>query len=260
MEYLRVQLAIFILNLLILLSFIILILIARFYFPSYMKEKAKNLATKEDVALITEEMEKVKTEYAKSLEVYKGEIWQEQQKLLWFQEECKLKIDIFKKSVVIVNKFNDKIVNHQIYSSSRDMALAFSEMKQSLDQSARDYYRSEYESFRIKAEASFLDFRAISTELSELSALLAIYFDPSLHELALEIRDKGNLAMKSQFTPIQIAEKINEVFAQNHDLNVTKTLVGAIYDKTYEALIPNREAQSFLEKIRNAAASARACG
>ena len=38
------------------------------YIPSYLSEKAKNLATKEDISGITDQVEAVKTGYAKILE------------------------------------------------------------------------------------------------------------------------------------------------------------------------------------------------
>ena|SRR2546425_4677714 len=42
--------------------------LARWYLPSYLAEKAKSLATKEDVAQITREVEQVRHEYARHLE------------------------------------------------------------------------------------------------------------------------------------------------------------------------------------------------
>lgn len=44
------------------------------YFPSYMGEKGKNLAMKEDIQAITEKIESVKAEYTKSLEEIKARI------------------------------------------------------------------------------------------------------------------------------------------------------------------------------------------
>lgn len=44
-----------------------LILLWRSYFPAYASEKGKNLATKEDIAAITQEVENVKSLYASQL-------------------------------------------------------------------------------------------------------------------------------------------------------------------------------------------------
>ena len=44
------------------------------YLPDYLKEKGKNLATKEDIGEITDRIEAVKTDYARQLELFKNEI------------------------------------------------------------------------------------------------------------------------------------------------------------------------------------------
>lgn len=46
----------------------IVYLLLKFLLPSYLSEKGKNLATKEDIASITEKVESVKTDYAKIIE------------------------------------------------------------------------------------------------------------------------------------------------------------------------------------------------
>jgi hypothetical protein len=57
-----------------LLTWPILGLVLRFYLPSYLEQKGKNLATKEDIKEITEKVEAVKAEYAKQLELDKDAI------------------------------------------------------------------------------------------------------------------------------------------------------------------------------------------
>ena len=44
-------------------ALVFLALILKFYIPAYLKEKAKNLATKEDISEITEAIEKVRAQY-----------------------------------------------------------------------------------------------------------------------------------------------------------------------------------------------------
>ena len=44
------------------------LLLLKFFLPSYLTEKAKNLATKEDIGLITDQIEKVKAQYAENLQ------------------------------------------------------------------------------------------------------------------------------------------------------------------------------------------------
>jgi len=50
----------------------LVVLLATRYLPSYMKQKGKNLATKEDVSAITRQMESVKHDYAATLEELKA--------------------------------------------------------------------------------------------------------------------------------------------------------------------------------------------
>jgi len=50
----------------------IIFLFIKFLIPNYLTEKAKNLATKEDIADITDKVESVKTDYAKILEEIKN--------------------------------------------------------------------------------------------------------------------------------------------------------------------------------------------
>jgi hypothetical protein len=47
-------------------------LLLKSFVPSYLAEKGKNLATREDMAEITDEIEKVKSEYALILEELKA--------------------------------------------------------------------------------------------------------------------------------------------------------------------------------------------
>jgi hypothetical protein len=47
---------------------LILFLFIKFFIPSYFSQKAKNLATREDIAKITEEVERVKSQYAVLIE------------------------------------------------------------------------------------------------------------------------------------------------------------------------------------------------
>lgn len=69
MDYLTAALSI--------INFIILIvggLILRGYLPSYFNEKGKNLATKEDIELITDKVEKVRSQYISDIERLKSSL------------------------------------------------------------------------------------------------------------------------------------------------------------------------------------------
>ncbi|WP_044362483.1 MULTISPECIES: hypothetical protein [Vibrio] len=59
-------------------------LITKFYIPAYLKEKAKNLATKEDISEITEAIEKVRSQYDEKLQelIYQNNVQLEGHKAL----------------------------------------------------------------------------------------------------------------------------------------------------------------------------------
>lgn len=52
----------------------LIVLIVRTFLPSYLKEKAKNLATKEDISKITELVEAVKHTFTKETEILKADL------------------------------------------------------------------------------------------------------------------------------------------------------------------------------------------
>lgn len=52
---------------------VIVFLLVKFFLPGYLSEKGKNLATKEDIAEITKEIEEVKSTYNQLLETFKAQ-------------------------------------------------------------------------------------------------------------------------------------------------------------------------------------------
>ncbi|QXN25912.1 hypothetical protein KVP08_004785 [Shewanella putrefaciens] len=77
-----------ILNVLVLLGMAALSVIGKNYFSNYVSEKAKNLASKEDIAQITEQIENVKSSYAHSLEKAKSELQVKSALQQAFQSKC----------------------------------------------------------------------------------------------------------------------------------------------------------------------------
>lgn len=65
---------VFILNIAVVISMFIAGLLAKNYFPKYLSEKAKNLATKEDIEQITDKVESIKRQHAVELEKFKAEL------------------------------------------------------------------------------------------------------------------------------------------------------------------------------------------
>lgn len=71
-------------------------LIFKFFLPSYLSEKGKNLATKEDVASITNKVEAVRTDYAKVLEELRSN---NQLKLAEIEREKSIKKEVYLQAV-----------------------------------------------------------------------------------------------------------------------------------------------------------------
>lgn len=222
--------------------------ILRNLFPAYLKEKGKNLATKEDIEEITQRIEGVKHSNAKSLEEFKGDIWFQQQKISWKKEEFILKIELFKKAIEVTNKYQDQLLNHQILLSSRDIALAITEAELPLTIEGRQYYRNEYEDYRKKTADSYIACRETGREISVVAGTLSVFFPKEISELLLAVRDAGKPALNYSMKKNEIHEILLSNFQATQDLDLAKNLTGEAYDQRYR--IPNKEAAHFLETIR----------
>ncbi|EHY0959504.1 chromosome partitioning protein ParA, partial [Vibrio vulnificus] len=79
-----------------------LFFILKSFLPSYFSEKAKNLATKEDIGQITSEVEQVKSGYAEMLEEVKSN---HQLRLASIEREKLLKKEVYLDSVEALSKY-----------------------------------------------------------------------------------------------------------------------------------------------------------
>jgi hypothetical protein len=94
-----------ILNLIVVLGIGSLSVLGKKYFSNYVSEKAKNLASKEDIAEITTQIENVKSSYAHSLEKAKSEL----------QVKSALQLAFQTKSLEAVVAINDLLVEIHLY-------------------------------------------------------------------------------------------------------------------------------------------------
>lgn len=78
------------------------------FIPSYLSEKGKNLATKEDVASITDKVESVKTDYAKVLEELRAN---NQLKLAQIEREKNIKKEVYLEAVEALTRTQNVIGN-----------------------------------------------------------------------------------------------------------------------------------------------------
>ena len=86
----------------------IIYLFIRSYIPSYLAEKAKNLATKEDIEGITHEVESVKSGYAELLEEVRSD---HQIKIAAIEREKTIKKEVYMEAVEAITRSQNMIAN-----------------------------------------------------------------------------------------------------------------------------------------------------
>lgn len=229
----------------------IIALLIKFYLPGYIKEKGKNLATKEDIAGITDQIEQVRTEYAKQLELYKDGIWQTQQRYLQMQEEAKLKVDLFKKAVVDVAKLTDLISIYQLHASNSEMNSAIAEMAHDkgdveVEKSSWDMHLDQKE----KAAKLYSDFRGLIVELGGTFALLSVYFEPALSESLHRIITMAHGAAELKMPPAEFRERLEAEYSKGYDLNVIRQVVGQHYDTLGDMKLITAESNRFFRLMK----------
>ncbi|MDB5984061.1 MAG: hypothetical protein JWQ69_5076 [Pseudomonas sp.] len=239
-------------NISMIISIGILIWLLKYYLPNYAKEKAKNLATKEDIAGITDKIESVKTEYAKQLELHKMDIWREQQAHLWQREEIKLKIDTFKKAVVTVAKLNNLILKHQMLSSSRELALAAAGVaKSENDDDMHKLHWNMYLQYRDKAELSYVAFRDVIVEIGELFALFSVYFNTEMSDSLQRILILAHGAIGLKMTSDQFYARLKLEYHDCQDMDIAREKVGAYYDQLCGGQVPTAESNKFFDLLKS---------
>lgn len=237
-------------------AFFVLILIfgllVNKYLPGYIGEKAKNLATKEDIADITNKIEQVKVEYVKQIEIYKSDIWQSQQRYLQAQEEAKLKIEAFKSAVVDVAKITDLISIFHLHASNREMNGVIADMafKQGNEKVQKDSWDMHLE-HRSKAATLYSNFRELIVELGGTFALFSIYFEPELNDSLYKIIQMAHGAIDVKMSTAEFRDSLKDEFGKGHDLNKAMYNVGRYYDTLYDVRSITAESNHFFQLMRN---------
>ncbi|MDZ5109716.1 hypothetical protein [Pseudomonas putida] len=239
-------------NLGLFISIVVVGWLIRFYLPGYMGEKGKNLATKEDIAEITNKIEQVKVEYAKQLELYKSDIWQTQQRYLQMQEETKLKVDAFKKAVVDVAKITDLINIYQLHSSSGEMNSAIAQLahdkgNEKVEKASWDKYLEHKD----KAAALYSNFRELIVELGSTFALFSVYFEPVLTESLHRIIMMAHGAIELKMSRAEFRERLEAEYGKGHDLNEIREIVGLHYDTLWDVTPITAESNRFFQLMKN---------
>lgn len=227
-------------------------LLVKSYLPGYIGEKAKNLATKEDIADITKNIEQVKVEYAKQLELYRSDIWQTQQRYLQMQEEAKLKVEVFKKAVVDVAKITDLIKIYQLYASSSEMNSAIAEMAfEKGNQEVQKVNWNMHLEDKGKAATLHSNFRELIAELGGTFALFSIYFEPALNESLYRIIMMTHGAVELKMPPAEFRKRLEDEYSKGLDLNEIRENVGRYYDTLYNVTPITAEANRFFQLMKD---------
>lgn len=227
-------------------------LLIKFYLPGYIKEKGKNLATKEDVADITNQIEQVKVEYAKQLELYKSEIWKNQQEHLLMQEEAKLKVETFRRAVVDVARIIDLISVCQIQASNSEMEAAIAGMAH--DKGNQEVQKVSWDmhlDHKHKSAKLYTDFRELIVEMGGTFALFSIYFEPVLHESLHKILMMGHDAVELKMAPAEFRKRLEDECNAGLDLNSARANVGKYYSTLYNVNLIAAEGNRFFDLMKN---------
>lgn len=227
-------------------------LLIKIYLPGYIGEKAKNLATKEDIADITSKIEQVKVEYAKQLELYKSDIWQAQQRNLQMHEEAKLKVEVFKKAVVDVAKITDLINIYQLHASNSEMSAAIAEM--AFEKGNEEVQKVSWDmhlEHKGKAATLYSNFRGLIVELGGTFALFSIYFEPALNESLHRIITMTHGAVELKMPPAEFRKRLEDEYSKGLDLNAIRENVGRYYDTLYNVTSITAEANRFFQLMKD---------
>lgn len=194
-----------VLNILVLVGLVVAVLLAKSYFPSYVGEKAKNLATKEDIAEITRRIEEVKLEYAHELETAKVQLQIQSSLKQAFQAQC----------LHAVESINSLLVNITLYCWGKLAERSPNEhyVWSSVDESEGKW---NFHYFRVAIDKAILEnglYLTVSAKkhLSELSNQIGLL---SSMELALSTDDPDPAIIESAesgySTGLKAVEKCRE--------------------------------------------------
>ncbi|WP_277759182.1 hypothetical protein [Pseudomonas sp. A34-9] len=226
-------------------------LIVRSFLPGYMAEKGKNLATKEDIEVITSKIESVKVEYSKQFEDYKGQVWKSQQRYLWLQEESRLKIDTFKRAVVDVARLIDTVKKYQHFMSERELALAAVGIsKMEGDEGSKQLYLQKHKEFDERTILVFGEYRNLIVEIGSLSALLSVYFDEEILSCLTDVLNLAHRAVDKKMTFEEMSDRLVAELKAGHRLDHARVNVGEYYDNLCDVGALTLAAQHFYNLLK----------
>lgn len=215
---------------------------------AYLKNKGKEIATKQSVREITDRIEGVKVEYAKSLEKFKSDLWDTQQKQIWQREEYKIKLEAFKRATRLVSLLETAMGNAQSLTKYRELQTAAHKLVRG--EPGSDEIYDQYLELKEATIVAMEKLNTIRSELEEVKALILIYFDLELYRLVCSIIVKSHEYNKLHWSPETFVERLTQEFKKTGDISTAKEAVAKEYSAVLDVFYPGEDIHNFFQKQR----------
>jgi hypothetical protein len=190
-------------------------LLLKSFLPSYLSEKGKNLATKEDIASITDKVESVKTDYAKVLEELRSD---NQLKLAEIERERNLKKEVYLQATEAITR-------------SQTIVSRLSDLNVGIEELSRELVSDSGVIAKVQIVGSELTVKAVTTLMASIGT--------SILELMLERRAldgrKDTIERLNNFRSARQSE-IDRYIAIKKNLNVEGNQDQRLWDTLNKAI------------------------
>lgn len=135
---------------------------------------------------------------------------------MWFREEFKLRLDTYKRAIVLVYKYLENIESYHIAhlsSGVNEAIYCHLEAKGgTLKEFVGEQYRVEYESTRAKSLEWYFKCKEIEIELREVLGVVEVYFDGELFVLLDRLIAKGADAARTFCSLDELCSAVEEEY------------------------------------------------
>ena len=188
-------------TLLVLISLNILITIVSIFIKEYLKEKGKNLATKEDIHKITEQIELVKNEVS----------FQNSQKVEWLSNNKKYLSEYFELYLNLSENIVNNLIFHNFFTNLNELREFIRNIENDHAELKKRYYLLylyEYEDKKFTTDLLditndlskiYIQVKIKLVEIEKLSQVIKMYFD--------ETKKVHNEAQKNKLKELENLEK-----------------------------------------------------
>jgi hypothetical protein len=175
--------------------------------------------------------------------------WEKQQDFLKDLEIDKLKASTYRESVVNTNKLGNKILQHHVFASDRDICSALYNVLKDDYPKESNIFSALFNRAKTVAEGSFLDMRDSSIFYSGIGVNIRLYFDEELFIKwsALQIKFKsiqGNIMTLSE-----LEKTSRDLISKGINVENLKDKLSEIYFEEYEKQKCDNEIHEFLDAL-----------